>query len=108
MTRSPYTRNTPIESVMDDPVFGGSGRLILPVEDWYYDGSTLGSLSLTWYNYIDPDKTVELANFLHDHAAAGETIFFDIYSDAERRRTLRSVTPACSSSGAGPERRPPS
>ncbi len=84
MTRSPYTRNTPIASVMDDPVFGAYGRLILPVEDWYYDGSTLGSLSLTWYNYIDPDKTVELANFLHDHAAAGETIFFDIYSDAEK------------------------
>lgn len=30
MTRSPYTRNTPIEGVMDDPVFGGFGRLILP------------------------------------------------------------------------------
>lgn len=59
MTRSPYTKNTPIQTVMDDPVFGAYGRLILPVEDWYYDGSTLGSLSLTWYNHIDPDKTVE-------------------------------------------------
>lgn len=84
MTRSPYTKNTPIQTVMDDPVFGAYGRLILTVEDWYYDGSTLGSLSLTWYNHMDPDKTVELANYLHDHAAAGESIFFDIYSDAEK------------------------
>lgn len=84
MTRSPHTKNTPIQTVMDDPVFGAYGRLILPVEDWYYDGSTLGSLSLTWYNHIDPDKTVELANYLHDHAAAGETVFFDIYSGAEK------------------------
>ncbi len=79
-----YTADTPIEEVINDPVFGDYGRLIFPVDDWYYSGDTLGELSLTWYNNIDPDKTVEIANYFHDQAAAGETVFYDIYTDEEK------------------------
>ena len=79
-----YTRNTAISDVIHDPVFGDCGRLLFPVDDWYYSGDTLGNLSMTWYSHIDPDKTVEICNYLHSRAAAGERIFYDIYTDEEK------------------------
>ena len=69
---------------MSDPALGDYGRLLFPVNSGYYSGNTLGDLRLTWYNYIDPDKTVEIANYLKNHAEAGETVFYDIYTDAEK------------------------
>lgn len=80
----PFTRETTIEEVADHPAFGDYGRLIFPVDDWYYDGDTLGTLSLTWYNNMDPDKTVEIANYFRENAEAGNTIFYDIYTDEEK------------------------
>ena len=38
----------------------------------------------TWYSNIDPERTVEIANYLRDHEAAGETYFYDIYTDEEK------------------------
>lgn len=84
MMTQPYSLSTPIADVADDPVFGSWGRLIFPVQWAYMSGSTLGSLSLTWYNGVDPAITVDVCNYLHDRTAAGETVFLDIYSDAEK------------------------
>ena len=81
---NPYTVDTPIEDVISDPVFGDYGRLIFPVDEGYWSGDTLGELRLTWYNYIDPGKTVEICNYMKDHAAAGDVIFYDIYSEDEK------------------------
>ena len=79
-----FTASTPITEVMDDPAFGNFGRLLFPVNSSYYSGSTLGDLRLTWYNYVNPDKTVEIVNTLKSRAESGETIFYDIYTDAEK------------------------
>ncbi|MBP3902414.1 MAG: hypothetical protein J6D53_13335, partial [Blautia sp.] len=79
-----YTKETGIADVQNDPAFGEYGRLIFPVDSGYMSGDTLGSLRLTWYSNIDPDKTVEICNYLKSNAEAGETIFYDIYSDAEK------------------------
>lgn len=79
-----YTTETPIDTVKNDPAFGDFGRLIFPVDSGYYSGDTLGELQLTWYNNIVPEKTVEIANYLKDHAAAGETVFYDIYTEEEK------------------------
>lgn len=79
-----YTVNTRIEEVMSDSVFGSFGRLIFPVDSGYYSGDTLGNLRLTWYSNIDPDKTVEIVNYMKSHAEAGEVIFYDIYTDEEK------------------------
>ncbi len=84
VTKSPFTADTPIADVMADPVFADYGRLLFPVQDAYYSGETLGELRLTYYRNIDPDMTVETVNSLHDRAAAGETVFYDIYTDAEK------------------------
>lgn len=79
-----FTVNTPIQTVMDDPAFGDYGRLLFPAEDGYWGGEALGDLRLTFYNHIDPDKTVEIVNILKERALAGETIFYDIYTDEEK------------------------
>ncbi len=83
-TDEPYTADTKISEVTGDPVFGEYGRLIFPVDTGYYSGDTLGDLRLTWYNNIDPNKTVEIANYLRDHARAGDTVFYDIYTEEEK------------------------
>lgn len=41
-------------------------------------------MRLTWYNNISPDKTVEIVNYLKNHADAGETVFYDIYTEEEK------------------------
>lgn len=79
-----YTEDTRISEVITDPCFGDYGRLIFPVNSGYYSGDTLKDLRLTWYNYIDPDKTVEIANYLKTQAQAGETVFYDIYTEEEK------------------------
>ncbi|MBS6723650.1 MAG: alpha/beta hydrolase [Clostridiales bacterium] len=82
--QEPFDENTEIETVKDDPVFGNYGRLIFPVDDWYMSGSTLGDLQLTWYNNINPDETVEIVNTLWQRVKAGETVFYDIYTEEEK------------------------
>ena len=89
-----YTTDTKIFDVINDPVFGDYGRLIFPVDKGYYNGNTLGELQLTWYNNIDPDKTVEIANYMKTRAEDGETIFYDIYTDEEK-----AVDPAKENTG---------
>ncbi len=79
-----YTADTPIADVMADPAFGDYGRLIFPANTGYWSGNTLGELRLTWYSHIDPDKTVEIANYMKAQDEAGETIFYDIYTEEEK------------------------
>lgn len=80
----PYTVDTEISEVIRELSFGDYGRLIFPADSGYYSGDTLGTLTLTWYSNIDSEKTVEIANYMKDHAAMGETIFYDIYTDEEK------------------------
>ena len=84
MPVKPYTVNTQINEVITDPAFGDYGRLIFPVDSGYYSGDALGDLGLVWYNYIDPDKTVEICNYMKEQAAAGNQIFYDIYTADEK------------------------
>ncbi len=84
MRQGHFDRNTAIDTVRNDPVFEDYGRLLFPTESWYMSGSTLGNLGLTWYHNIDPSETVEIVNTLWNRANAGETVFYDIYSDEEK------------------------
>lgn len=83
--KEPYTAETPIAEVISNPDFGTYGRLIFPADSGYYSGDTLGNLSLTWYSNMDPDKTVEIVNYMKDQAEAGERIFYDIYTQEEKK-----------------------
>lgn len=71
-------------AVITDPAFGQFGRLLFPVDDWYYSGDTLGELQLTWYSHIDPQETVDIVNDLKTCASAGQPVFFDIYTEEEK------------------------
>ncbi len=104
----PYTTDTKIAEVLSDPVFGEHGRLIFPVENFpsenrYYSGDTLGTLRLTWYCNIDPEKTVEIANYLRDHAAE-KPIFMIFMLIKKRRLTRQNRIQDCSSSKEIPEK----
>jgi hypothetical protein len=83
-TEENFAADTKISEVIADPAFGDFGRLIFPVDTGYWSGDTLGELRLTWYSHIDPDKTVEIANTMKAHVQAGETIFYDIYTEEEK------------------------
>ena len=80
----PFTADTPVEAVLQDDAFGDYGRLLFPVDTGYWSGDTLGELQLTWYNNIDPEETVEIVNTLWQRAEVGETVFYDIYTEAEK------------------------
>lgn len=80
----PFTVDTAIYDVINYPAFGEWGRLIFPVNSSYYSGDTLGSLRLTWYSNIEPQKTVEIANYMRERADNGEVVFYDIYTDSEK------------------------
>ena len=80
----PFTVDTPVEAVLQDDAFGDYGRLLFPVDTGYWSGDTLGELQLTWYNNIDPEETVEIVNTLWQRAEAGETVFYDIYTEVEK------------------------
>lgn len=79
-----YTGKTKISDVMTDPAFGDYGRLIFPADEGYYSGDTLEELRLTWYSHIDPDKTVEIANYFRNRVQNDCVIFYDIYTDEEK------------------------
>ncbi|MBP3435552.1 MAG: esterase [Clostridia bacterium] len=83
-TSDPYTSDSKISDVVNDPVFGDYGRLIFPVDEGYYSGETLTDLRLTWYSNIDVNKTVEIVNYMKSQAQNGNVIFYDIYTDAEK------------------------
>ena len=79
-----WNENTGIDEVIAYPGFGDWGRLIFPVNEGYYSGTTLKDLRLTWYSNIQPAKTVEIVNYFREKADAGETVFYDIYTDTEK------------------------
>ena len=83
-----YLRSSTVGDVLNDPCFEDFGRLLFPVDRTVSEDMTLEEISsgsvYVWYNYIDPDKTVEIIQSLHDHAAAGDQVFYDIYSEEEK------------------------
>lgn len=80
-----FTRESRIEDVQNDPAFDGFGRLLFPTNTYYYSGDTLEELELTYYSHIDPEETVEIVNTLYDWVEAGQTVFYDIYTEQEKK-----------------------
>lgn len=79
-----YSTNSTIASVISDSSFKDCGRLMFPLESQYYSGNTLGNLSFTWYNNVDPNKTIEIINYFKQNTEKGNTVFCDIYSSKEK------------------------
>lgn len=79
-----YTAKSKIRDVISDPAFGDFGRLLFPVQRNYMQGASLGTMNLSWYANICPEDTVAVVNDLWERASAGETVFYDVYSEAEK------------------------
>lgn len=77
-----------IAELLAHPAFEGFALRLLPWDDRDYDLRTklgaLGSL-LPYHSHIDTAATVGALNRMIDDASQGRRIFFDIYSDAEKR-----------------------
>lgn len=82
-----FTENTTVAEVKANVAFGDFGRLLFPVGRTVSDDMTLKDVSssstYTWYNYIKPEKTVEIVNYLKNAAESGQQIFYNIYTEEE-------------------------
>lgn len=79
--------DTTVGEVIANPAFKDFGRLLFPVDRTVTEDMTLSEISTsriyTWYNYIQPEKTVEIINTLAERAESGQQIFYSIYSETE-------------------------
>ncbi len=83
-----YKEDTKIKEVINDPIFKPYGRLIFPVDITIDDTLELKDAKeiLPWYSEVNPEKTVEIVNYMKEKAEAGEQIFYDIYTDEEKEK----------------------
>jgi hypothetical protein len=82
-----FTTNSTVDDIISNPAFGDFGYLLFPVDRNVSRSMTLADISSSnvyvWYSHILPEKTVEIINRLYSDAAAGNQIFYRMYSDAE-------------------------
>jgi acetyl esterase/lipase len=76
-----------IGDILKHPAFAGFGRRLLPWDDRRYDTTmalrNIGAL-LPYHSHVNPGVVVSSLNRLIDDASAGRTVFYDIYTDAQK------------------------
>ncbi len=79
--------NTTVREVINDRDFEGFGNLIFPVDLNINPNTTLEDVgdSYIWYNNVSADKTVEIINYLKSQVESGNQVFYDIYTDEEKK-----------------------
>ena len=86
-TSADVTLDTTVGEVKRIAAFDDFGRLLFPVDRAVSDNMSLeditSSNTYVWYNYLDPDKTVEIVNDMKNRAESGQQIFYSIYSEEE-------------------------
>ena len=77
-----------VDDILKHPAFAGFGRLLLPWDDRRYDTTmplrNIGSL-LPYHSHVDSVVVVSSLNRMIDDASAGRTVFYDIYTDAQKQ-----------------------
>ncbi|GHU22074.1 hypothetical protein FACS1894172_06710 [Spirochaetia bacterium] len=77
-----------IRDIVNHSAFKGFGELLLPKDDNsnYYDTplSNVGSL-MPYHGHVRPDIVVSALNRMIDDAANGKTIFYDFYTEQQKR-----------------------
>ncbi len=78
---------TKVKDVINDSAFKGYGRLIFPADIKIEDDLTLKNIEeiLPWYSEINPKRTVEIVNYMKNEVQNGNQIFYDIYTDQEKK-----------------------
>lgn len=82
-----FTVNTKVKDVINDSSFGEYGRLIFPVDIRISNNLRLKDVEdiLPWYSEVNPKRTIEIVNYMKEQADAGNQIFYNIYSDEEKK-----------------------
>ena len=82
-----FSRNTTVGKVMNATAFNGMGRLLFPINRPIDNGVTLEDVGeyLLWYEGIKPERTVAVMNYLHEQALDGKQVFYDIYTEEEKK-----------------------
>ncbi|MDE5707580.1 MAG: alpha/beta hydrolase, partial [Alistipes sp.] len=80
-----------VGDVIAHEAFAGFGQFILPVERRYDDDLPLRNVAsmLPFHNYVTGERAVETINRMIDYVHDGDRLFYDIYSDAEKRADTR-------------------
>ena len=83
-----FTPETRIQDVIGDPAFEGFGRLVFPVDLGLEGTLTLKEAGnrLVWYSHVNPERTVSIVNEMKARVQRGEKIFYDIYTDEEKKK----------------------
>lgn len=82
-----FSLESTVGEVLADEAFEDFGRLLFPVDRTVPEELTLEEVSSAdtyiWYSNIQPEKTVEIVNYLKENAEAGEKVFYNIYTKEE-------------------------
>lgn len=83
-----FSRSSKIMDVIENDSFSGFGHLLFPVDRSIDKNMTLEEAKdlYVWYHYMNPDKTVEIVNFLKKEADSGKKIFYPIYTEEEMKK----------------------
>jgi acetyl esterase/lipase len=77
-----------VQDVLNHPAFAGFARRMLPWDDRAYEENTrlrdIGSL-LPYHSQVRPDVVVGALNRMIDEVDAGKTIFYDFYTESQKR-----------------------
>jgi acetyl esterase/lipase len=88
-TYNHLTVNNYVIDIVKHPTLRGFGELLLPYDNnsGYYNTilSNIGLL-MPYHSYIDPEIIVGALNHMIDEADSGRTIFYDFYSDDQKRK----------------------
>lgn len=82
-----FTTKTKLQDVIYDPAFEGFGRLIFPVNLGLKETLTLKDMGkyLIWYSHVNSERTVSIVNEMKARVQNGEQIFYDIYTNEEKK-----------------------
>ena len=84
---SNINRKTKIIDIIKNPIFENYGRYIFPIHRQISSSLTIENLDsiYTWYHNMKPERTIEIINYFITQIKKGNKIFYDIYTDKEKK-----------------------
>ncbi len=83
------TTGSYVRDIVNHPAFKGFGELLLPRDDnsVYFNTSLtdIGSL-MPYHGHVNPNDIVSAINHMIDEVSAGKTIFYDFYTEEQKRQ----------------------
>ena len=83
------TADATIQDLLDHPAFAGFSHLLLPWDDRNHDSRMrlrdMGTL-LPYHSHVDPATVVDGLNRMIDDAGQGTRVFYDFYTDDEKKK----------------------